>query len=223
MEIRMKKLTKIMCMVLCFSLLLSLTAYASDSKVSEIRGDVAEKLQDVILEVNDEYSVVVSIPVDKVDEYYAKIESDIQFRRKEIASALAFAKIESRKGILGVGFQALPEGHIEYQKYMYRKDIKRAVDSYSGAGTFAAIVQAANVINKTVVAQLVHAAGKKNAYFLAADLLAISVVYARDQRLAWWKEALRDIIAKKIKAVRYTIVQNPGEYPKVWRVFERIA
>ena len=38
----------------------------------------------------------------------------------------------------------------------------------------------------------------------------------------WWKEAYRDIINGKISAVRYTIIENPTEYPKIWRVFERV-
>lgn len=46
--------------------------------------------------------------------------------------------------------------------------------------------------------------------------------WAQQEREDWWKEAYKDIINGTILAVRYTIVQNTTEYPKVWRVFERI-
>lgn len=35
-------------------------------------------------------------------------------------------------------------------------------------------------------------------------------------------QAYIDIMNKKISAVRYTIIENTTEYPKIWRVFERI-
>lgn len=94
--------------------------------------DSEDGMQDVVLEVNEEHSIVVSIPVEKVDEYRNKIETDSEFKKKEIESALVATKT-----------------------------------GYGTEGT--------------------------------------------------------DICNRTIKAVRYTIVQNPGEYPKVWRVFERIS
>lgn len=218
----MRKLTKFICLTLCFSLLLSLTAYANGGNGSDDSIDAVYEMQDILLEATDGYFIVVSVPAEKAAEYRQKIESDVLFRKKEIASAIASDKVEQPRSALKITPRALPEGHIEYQKYMYMKDIKEAVDSYSGEGTFNSIIAASNIINKSVVTKLVKAAGKKNVYFLACDLLAIGVKYARAQRLAWWKEAFRDICDKKIKAVRYTIVQNTFEYPKIWRVFERI-
>lgn len=59
-------------------------------------------------------------------------------------------------------------------------------------------------------------------FILAADILGTLVQWAQQEREAWWKEAYKDIINGTISAVRYTIVQSTTEYPKVWRVFERI-
>lgn len=55
-----------------------------------------------------------------------KLKTDAQFRMKEIQGVLDQMLTDT---------YALPEGHIEYQSYLYKKDIKAAVDSASGTGT----------------------------------------------------------------------------------------
>lgn len=61
-----------------------------------------------------------------------------------------------------------------------------------------------------------------NACIFAAQLFSTLVQWVQQQQEKWWKEAYRDIINGKISAVRYTIIENPTEYPKIWRVFERV-
>lgn len=51
----------------------------------------------------------------------------------------------------------------------------------------------------------------------------LQLQWTLDREEEWWREAYMDILNGEISAVRYTIVQNvTGEYPKVWRIFERI-
>ena len=40
---------------------------------------------------------------------------------------------------------------------------------------------------------------------------------------SWWETAEKDILNGVIRAVRYTIVENNGDYPKAWRVLERVS
>ena len=59
---------------------------------------------------------------------------------------------------------------------------------------------------------------------LAATLLGAAISDAQQERESWWVQAYIDIVNGVIRSVRYTIVQNmKSEYPKAWRVFERIA
>lgn len=63
-----------------------------------------------------------------------------------------------------------------------------------------------------------------SAMAFGANLLAISISISAAQSEAWWRQAEVDICNGIIRAVRYSIVQNmTSEYPKAWRVFERVA
>lgn len=103
-------------------------------------------------------------------------------------------------------------------------DIEAAVDSYSGYGTFAKFMTAAGwAITAADIAKLVKLAGKSNVFIFAANILGTLVQWAQEEREAWWNQAFRDICNGKITAVRYIMIQNiKSEYPKIWRVFQRV-
>lgn len=162
----------------------------------------------------DDHFIVVSIPESEAESYQKRLESDPEFRENEIQQALGGTSADSR---------ALPPGHIEYQSYMYKRDIKAAVDAASGSGTFDKWLTGLGwTVTGASIAKLIKLSKRDNIFMLSADILRTLAQWAQQEREAWWKEAYKDIINGTISAVRYTIVQNTTEYPKIWRVFERI-
>lgn len=171
-------------------------------------------MKDILIDSTDDHFIVVSIPESEAESYQKRLESDPEFRENEIRQALGGTSADSR---------ALPPGHIEYQSYMYKSDIKAAVDAASGSGTFDNWLTALGwTVSAADIAKLIRLSKRDNIFILAADILGTLVQWAQQEREAWWKEAYKDIINGTISAVRYTIVQSTTEYPKVWRVFERI-
>lgn len=206
----MKKLTKLISLVLCLSLLSSTVVFASEMK------QIAEpsNMQDILIDSTDDYFIVVSIPESEVKSYQKRLDSDPEFRKNEIQQAL---------GKYSTTSHALPPGPIEYQSYMYKSDIKAAVDAASGSGTFDKWLTALGwTVTAADIIDLIKLSKKANVFIFAADILGTLAQWAQQEREDWWKEAYKDIINGNISAVRYTIVQNTTEYPKVWRVFERI-
>ena len=174
-----------------------------------------ENMFDIILiDSTDDHFIVVSIPESEAESYQKRLESDPEFRENEIQQALGGTSADSR---------ALPPGHIEYQSYMYKRDIKAAVDAASGSGTFDKWLTGLGwTVTAASIAKLIKLSKRANIFMLSADILRTLAQWAQQEREAWWKEAYKDIINGTISAVRYTIVQNTTEYPKIWRVFERI-
>lgn len=172
-------------------------------------------MKDILLASTDDYFIIISIPESKAKEYELKLKTDAQFRMKEIQGVL---------GQMLTDTYALPEGHIEYQSYLYKKDIKAAVDSASGTGTFDKWYTALGwAVSAADISGLIKLTKQANIFILSADILVTLAEYAQQEREAWWNQAYADIINGSISAVRYTIVQNTkSEYPKVWRVFDRI-
>ena len=211
----MKKIKKLISLMLCILLVLPSTAFAAEQNSDLIVSENQANMVDILLESTEDYYIVVSVPADKATEYQNMLVSDTNFKNEEIESALSVNTVSTC---------ALPEGPIEYQSYLYIDDIQAAVDSYSGTGTFAKFMTAAGwAITAADIAKLVKLSGKANVFLLAANILGTLVQWAQEEREAWWNQALRDICNGKITAVRYTIVQNiKSEYPKIWRVFERI-
>lgn len=77
-------------------------------------------------------------------------------------------------------------------------------------------------ISSTAITKLLKL-GKWSSIFVSAANLLCSIISDTQQRQkTWWTQAYIDILEGNIRAVRYTIVQNTTEYPKVWRVFEYI-
>lgn len=208
--ISMKKLSKLISLVLCLSLLCPTVAFAAETKqITE-----SPNMQDILIDSTDDYFIVVSIPESEVESYQNRLDSDPEFRKNEIQQALGKSSATSR---------ALPPGPIEYQSYMYKSDIKAVVDAASGSGAFDKWLTGLGwTVSAADIAGLIKLSKKANIFIFAADILGTLAQWAQQEREEWWKEAYKDIINGTISAVRYTIVQNTTEYPKVWRVFERI-
>lgn len=214
MKTKMNKRIRLTSLILCFTLLLSVSTYAAESKPDIVSQDIQNNLVDVVLDSSDERYIVVSVPQDKAEEYKNQIETDQEFREAEMESALGAADTSSR---------ALPPGKIVYQKKLNKKAIKKAVDAVSGTGAFANWYQAARLsMNAAEIKKLIKLSKKKSIFALSADIFVAAISYIKQQQKDWWVQAYIDIMNKKISAVRYTIIENPTEYPKIWRVFERI-
>lgn len=119
----MKKISKLISLILCLSLLCPTVAYAAETKQTTD----SPNMKDILIDSTDDHFIVVSIPESEAESYQKRLESDPEFRENEIQQALGGTSADSR---------ALPPGHIEYQSYMYKRDIKAAVDAASGSGTF---------------------------------------------------------------------------------------
>ncbi len=107
MKTKMNKRIRLTSLILCFTLLLSVSTYAAESTPDIVSQDIQNNLVDVVLDSSDERYIVVSVPQDKAEEYKNQIETDQEFREAEIESALGAADTSSR---------ALPPGKIIYQK-----------------------------------------------------------------------------------------------------------
>ena len=206
----MKKISKLISLILCLSLLCPTVAYAAETKQTTD----SPNMKDILIDSTDDHFIVVSIPESEAESYQKRLESDPEFRENEIQQALGGTSADSR---------ALPPGHIEYQSYMYKRDIKAAVDAASGSGTCDKWLTGLGwTVTGASIAKFIRLSTRASFFMLSADILRTLAQWAQQEREAWWKEAYKDIINGTISAVRYTIVQNTTEYPKIWRVFERI-
>lgn len=203
---------KILALLLSISLILCLpiSVFAAEMQQSSD----SEEMKDILISSTDDYFIVVSVPESEAEAYQERLESDPEFRESEIQAALGSTSVSSR---------ALPPGIIDYQTYLYKSDIRKAVDKASGAGTFdkwlAGLGWAVEIAD---IAGLIKLSKTANIFLLSANILGTLILWAQQERQEWWEAAYRDIINGDITAVRYTIIQNNTEYPKAWRVFERI-
>lgn len=203
---------KILALLLSISLILCLpiSVFAAETQQSLD----SEEMKDILISSTDDYFIVVSVPKSEAETYQARLEADTEFRESEIQSALGSTSVSSR---------ALPPGIIDYQTYLYKSDIRKAVDKASGAGAFdkwlAGLGWAVEIAD---IAGLIKLSKTANIFLLSANILGTLILWAQQERQEWWEAAYRDIINGDITAVRYTIIQNNTEYPKAWRVFERI-
>lgn len=171
---------------------------------------------DVLVYSDESHLIYASIAEEDVLAYQEKLSTDSAFARAQIKEALSALDIQSR---------SLPEGIIEYQSYMYRSDIENAIDAVAGQGTFTSVLTLWGGVATSGFIQEVFKLGKvTTAASLAATLLGAALSAAQQEREDWWVQAYIDITNHVISAVRYTIIQNTtSEYPKAWRVFERIS
>ena len=198
-------LSLFLALAMCFSL--TAPAFAT-------AGVEEPKMVDIELIITDDYGVVVSVPEDKAEEYRQRLESDPEFRQSEIDTALAFTSPAR---------YTRPEGIIDYEQYMYESDIKRVVDAYSGGGVYNKWKQACGYVFTTAsIVNLISKAGCTTAISFASVAMQLAIAIVTVYEEAWWTESYRLICAGEISAVLYLIIQNSGEYPKAWRVFERV-
>lgn len=97
------------------------------------------------------------------------------------------------------------------------------VDTNGGYGTYADYVSKIGTsFTAADMLGLIKLTGCANAVLLGASIFAIAYGEAANESEQWWLEAERALCNGTISGIRYTIVQNSTDYPKVWRVFERI-
>ena len=171
---------------------------------------------DILVYSDDDHLIYASVPKEYAQTYQKQMDSDPTFADKEIAEALS---------VLNPTTRALPEGLIEYQSYMYRNDLENAINAVAGQGSFISLLNTFGGIATSGFIQEMLKIGKvSTCAALAATLLGAAIRDAQQERESWWVQAYIDIVNGVIRSVRYTIVQNmKSEYPKAWRVFERIA
>lgn len=194
-------------LALVMSLALAAPAFAA-SAVEE------PQMVDIELTITDDYGIIVSVAEDKAEEYRQRLESDPEFRQSEIDTALSF---------LSPARYTRPEGIIEYEKYMYEDDIKRVVDKYSGGGVYNKWKETCGYIIDTLdILDLITKAGCKKVIDFTEKIMQLGIAIVSSYEEAWWTESHRQICSGEISAVCYLIIQSTVEYPKAWRVFERV-
>lgn len=203
---------KILALLLSISLILCLpiSVFAAETQQSSD----SEEMKDILLSSTDDYFIVVSVPESEAEAYQKRLDSDPEFRESEIQAAFGSTSVSSR---------TLPPGIIDYQSYMYRADIQKMVDSAARVGAFARWLQnLGRLVTLADIAGLIELSDTEEIFVFVADTLGAYIEWVQAQQKSWWEEALRDIINGVIKAVRLTIIQSNTEYPKAWRVLERI-
>lgn len=210
----MKKIVKLVSLIMCVSLAIPNVTLAASPQKDLKKAEAQSDMVDVLLETDEDCYIIVSIPEEEAKAYKKQLKEDKEFRKKEVQMAKESVNSKAR---------ALPPGPIEFQKYMYKSTIKNAVDAASGSGTFLKWAnEVGSKISSTAITKLLKL-GKWSSIFVSAANLLCSIISDTQQRQkTWWTQAYIDILEGNIRAVRYTIVQNTTEYPKVWRVFEYI-
>lgn len=209
----MKKLKRLLSIAICISLTLSTVSFAQ-TPTPPVDSEKNEKnMVTVTVEDTEDYFILVSVPKSEAESYQKRLKTDKTFKEKEMQTALNLQK----------NTRAYPPGKIVYQKNMYKSSIEKAVDAASGRGSFLKWLNSTGkVVDLAEILSLVKLAHKTSIFLFVVELLGSSLQDTMSKQEKWWMTAYRDIINKKIKAVRYTIIENPTEYPKIWRVFERI-
>lgn len=200
-------LSLFLALAMCFSL--TAPAFA-EAGVKE------PQMVDIELTITDDYGIIVSVPEDKAEEYRQRLENDPEFRQSEIDIALMFANP-------GIASRAYPEGRVCFERYMCKDDIRKAVDTWSGISTFDTFM--GSIPTALTIADTFHIielSGFADAVSLGASILSFIIGLGASYQNNWWLEAERDICDGKITAVRYALIESTVEYPKAWRVFERV-
>ena len=201
----MKKFVKFLSLLLVFSLFSSTVSFAVSVPMPQ------EQMTDICLVSTDEYFVVVSVPESKAAAYQERLETDQKFFQTQLQEVARSSQ-----------YPGFP-GRVVFEKDMDKNAIKMAVDAESGVGTFnrflATIVNGATNEHIRTLLGLTKVAG---VYQFIAKLLTGTILLAQTYREAWWNQALIDILEGNIRAVRYVIIENTTDYPKIWRLFVRV-
>ena len=196
---------KYLSLLLVFILCLSIpgNAYAS------VNSD--NNLEQVVIHEDEDKSIVAMVPKEKAKEYKNRISTDEEYRQEEIDKN----NLQAR----------LPAGEIMSQRFMYASSIKKAVDSYSGGGTFLAIMgfPVTGVVTDKALAKLLPNSGYATYIGLAVGLLVWGSSELSAKREIWWKDSLIQILQGEISCVRVTHIRNTvSDYPAAYLIIERI-
>ena len=75
----MKKISKLISLILCLSLLCSTVAFAAETK----QATDSPNMKDILIDSTDDHFIVVSIPESEAESYQKRLESDPEFRENE--------------------------------------------------------------------------------------------------------------------------------------------
>lgn len=201
----MKRFAKVLSLLLAFAIFSSTASFAASVPTSQ------EKMTDICLVSTEDYFVVVSVPESKAVAYQERLESDREFFQTQLQEATRSSE-----------YPGYP-GRVVFEKYMYKEDIKKEVDAAAGAGAFYRFLSGiSGAITSDHIRKLLHLAKVPNIYKFIANVLLSSIIEAQQQREDWFNQALIDILENKIRALKYVIIENVTEYPKIWRIYIRV-
>ncbi len=202
----MKKFAKVLSLLLAFAIFSSTASFAANVPTPQ------EKMTDICLVSTEDYFVVVSVPESKAVAYQERLESDREFFQAQLQEVARSSE-----------YPGFP-GTVVFEKSMHLYDIQRQIDATKEqVGYFSAWMKGIRGAVKVAdVAGLLTATGIKTGVNFATILLDIVFSIARQQDEQWWLQAYTDIINGDIRAVKYVIIQNVTDYPKIWRIFVRV-
>lgn len=172
-------------------------------------------MTDICLVSTEDYFVVVSVPESKAAAYQERLASDREFFQAQLQEATRSSEFSEYPGY---------PGRVVLEQYMYLSDIEREIDNTKKqAGYFSAWMDGINgLVDIADIAGLLKATGIKDGINFATFLFDIAFSIARQQEEKWWLQAYADLANGDIRAVKYVIIENVTEYPKIWRIFARV-
>lgn len=200
----MKK--KLCALLVCICIMISLCP----TQAFALEYGADDGMTDVLIHATEDKLVYVSIPTSQVNDYIHRIQNDPAFLQNEINQVLSS---EVSRGY----------GAILFEEYMYRSEIQAQVDAWSGTGTFINYLSdIGGELPYSLVDVLVGMTGLGSACQLGCTLLLCALSDGASYQESWWKTSVQYIVNGTITAVRYRIYESTTEYPKVYRVFDRI-
>lgn len=200
------KLVRICALLLCVCMMFSLCpaqAFAAEMNIDE-------EMTDVLIYETEDKLIYVTIPTDQVDAYMDRIQNDPAFLQSEINEVLSYGMSRAYGAIL-------------FEEFMYKSDIEAQVDAWSGTGTFINYLSDfGGVLPYSQIDILVGMTGLGTACEVGCTILCCALSVGAAYQESWWKTSLQYIVNGDITAVRYRIYESTTEYPKVYRVFDRI-
>lgn len=205
----MKKFAKVLSLLLAFAMFSSTTSFAANVPTPQ------EKMTDICLVSTEDYFVVVSVPESKAAAYQERLASDREFFQAQLQEATRSSEFSEYPGY---------PGRVVSEQYMYLSDIEREINNTKQQADYfskwmrdirgvVTVAKWSRFLKSTAIAT-----GTKLATYVFNALFS----WARQHEEDWWLEAQTDIINGRIRAVKYVIIENVTEYPKIWRIFVRV-
>ena len=98
MKTKMNKRIRLTSLILCFTLLLSVSTYAAESTPDIVSQDIQNNLVDVVLDSSDERYIVVSVPQDKAEEYKNQIRNFVRRKLNQRLELPILVRVHCRRG-----------------------------------------------------------------------------------------------------------------------------